>query len=98
MPTELVAFRQLIQEFDVELILKESIHINHPPKDGHGAHIVSIDTTIQEKNITYPIDDKLYKKIINKCWNIADKENINLRQSNTQTVKRLKNNQRFKGT
>jgi IS5 family transposase len=97
-PTELVAFRQRIGEPGVELILKESIRINHPPKDGDGADLVSIDTTVQEKNITYPTDDKLYKKIIIKCWNIADKEDINLRQSYTQTVKKLKNIQRFKGT
>jgi hypothetical protein len=24
----------------------------------------SVDTTVQEKNITYPTDDKLYKKVI----------------------------------
>ena len=33
-PTELVAFRQRIGEPGVELILKESIRINHPPNDG----------------------------------------------------------------
>ena len=79
--TELVAFRQRIGEPGVELILKESIRINQPPNDSDGADTISIDTTVQEKNITYPTDDKLYKKIIIKCWNIADKEDINLRQS-----------------
>lgn len=97
-PTELVAFRQRIGEPGVELILQESIRINKPPKDNDKAELVSIDTTVQEKNITYPTDDKLYKKIIVKCWNIANKESIDLRQSYTQTVKKLKNLQRFKGT
>jgi len=72
-PTELVAFRQRIGEAGAELILKESIRINNKdkPKDKNGITVVSVDTTVQEKNITYPTDDKLYKKIINKCWKIA---------------------------
>lgn len=97
-PTELVMFRQRIGEAGVELILKESIRINEPPdKDDHGI-VVSVDTTVQEKNITYPTDDKLYKKIIKKCWGIAGKEGIDLRQSYTVTVKKLNYLQRFKST
>lgn len=96
-PTELVAFRQRIGEAGVELILKESIRINDPGDDDLGA-VVSIDTTVQEKNITYPTDDKLYKKIIKKCWKIADRENILLRQSYVRTVKKLGHQQRFKNT
>src|SRR3954447_21344377 len=81
-PTELVAFRQRIGEEGVELILKESIRINEPPDSSNsGGTVVSVDTTVQEKNITYPTDDKLYKKIIKKCWIIADKESIDLRPS-----------------
>ena len=60
--------------------------------------MVSVDTTVQEKNITYPTNDKLYKKIIKKCWAIADKESIDLRQSYIRVVKQLGNLQRFKGT
>lgn len=94
----MIAFRQRIGEPGVELILQESIRVNKPPKDNDEGELVSIDTTVQEKNITYPTDDKLYKKIIVKCWNIANKESIDLRQSYTQTVKKLKNIQRFKRT
>jgi transposase, IS5 family len=97
-PTELVAFRQRIGEEGVELILKESIRVNEPPEDKNSEIVVSVDTTVQEKNITYPTDDKLYKKIINKCWKIADKECINLRQSYTQVIKKLSNEQRFRHT
>jgi IS5 family transposase len=96
--TELVAFRQRIGEPGVELILQESIRVNEPPEDGNDAMVISVDTTVQEKNITYPTDDKLYKKIIKKCWIIAGKESIDLRQSYTRVVKRLGNLQRFKGT
>jgi len=96
--TELVAFRQRIGEPGVELILQESIRVNEPPEDGNDGTVVSVDTTVQEKNITYPTDDKLYKKIIKKCWIIADKESIDLRQSYTRVIKKLSNLQRFKGT
>lgn len=97
-PTELVAFRQRIGEPGVELILKESIRVNDPPDNGKSGIVLSADTTVQEKNITYPTDDKLYKKIIKKCWIIANKESIDLRQSYTRTVKKLSNEQRFKHT
>ena len=94
-PTELVAFRKRIGEEGVELILKESIRINEPPDDA-GKTVVSIDTTVQEKNITYPTDDKLYKKIIRKCWKIAEESGTALRQSYVRTVKKLSTIQRFK--
>lgn len=98
-PTELVAFRQRISEVGVELILKESIRVNKSNKDKDDDNtIVSLDTTVQEKNITYPTDDKLYKKIIKKCWIIAGKEAIDLRQSYTATIKKLNYAQRFKNT
>lgn len=91
--TELVEFRKRIGEEGVELILKESIRING--KDGDDDNL-SGDTTVQEKNISYPTDDKLYKKIIVKCQKIAEEENIELRQSYKFTVKKLRNIQRFK--
>jgi IS5 family transposase len=97
-PTELIAFRGRIGESGVELILPESIRVNDPPEDNNEGIVVSVDTTVQEKNITYPTDDKLYKKIIKKCWKIADKESIDVRQSYTKTFKKLSNQQRFKST
>jgi IS5 family transposase len=91
--TELVEFRKRIGEEGMELIFKESIRING--KDGQ-QDTLSADTTVQEKNITFPTDDKLCKKIISKCRAIAEKEMIELRQSYTQTVKKLSIVQRFK--
>jgi len=91
--TELVEFRKRIGEEGVELILKESIRVNG--KDGKGGTL-SADTTVQEKNITYPTDDKLYKKIIHKCQKMADKEQVQLRQSYKYIVKKLSVVQRLK--
>ena len=91
--SELVHFRNRIGEEGVELILKESIRVNG---DDSGDVHVSVDTTVQEKNITFPTDDKLYKKIINKCWSIAEQEDLPVRQSYTRTLKKLSFDQRFR--
>lgn len=91
--SELVHFRHRIGEKGIELILQESIRVNG--NDGNDPH-VSVDTTVQEKNITYPTDDKLYKKIIKKCQAIAVQEHLPVRQSYTRTLKKLSINQRFR--
>ncbi len=50
---------------------------------------VLADTTVQEKNITYPTDAKLLCKIIEKCTAIASDEGMKLRQSYKRTVRKL---------
>ena len=91
--SELVHFRNRIGTEGIELILKESIRING--KDGEQQDATT-DTTVQEKNITYPTDAKLHRKIIKRCIAIADKENIELRQSYTRTLRKLLMEQRFR--
>lgn len=93
--TELVEFRKRIGESGIELIFKESIRINGKDADDDN---LSGDTTVQEKNITYPTDDKLYKKIIVKCQSIASRESLILRQSYKFTIKKLSALQRFRKT
>lgn len=90
--SELVHFRNRIGVQGIELILKESIRING--KDGEEENI-SADTTVQEKNITFPTDNKLHRKIIEKCRQIAQKEGIILRQTYTRTLKKLLLDMRF---
>lgn len=91
--SELVHFRNRIGEKGIELIFKESIRVNG--KDGKEDQATT-DTTVQEKNITYPTDNKLHRKIIKKCVAIADKQGIELRQSYRCTLKRLLMDQRFR--
>lgn len=91
--SDLVHFRNRIGEQGIELIFKESIRVNG--KDG-GEQEATTDTTVQEKNITYPTDNKLHRKIIKKCVGIASSEGIELRQSYTRTVKKLLMEQRFR--
>jgi IS5 family transposase len=90
-PTELVEFRKRIGEAGAELIFKESIRIN-----GKDADDDTLSGDIQEKIIAYPTDDKLYKKIITKCQQIAIKESLELRQSYKFTVNILSTVQHFK--
>ena len=91
--SELVHFRHRIAEEGVELILKQSIRVNG---DDAGDSQLSVDTTVQENNITFPTDDKLYKKIIHKCWGIAESQGLPLRQSYSRTLKKLSLEQRFR--
>ncbi|MHB8603601.1 MAG: IS5 family transposase, partial [Nitrosotalea sp.] len=91
--SELVHFRNRIGEEGIELIFKESIRING--KDGQEQEAVT-DTTVQEKNITYPTDNKLHRKIIKKCISIAQREGIELRQTYSRTLKKLLREQRFR--
>ena len=91
--TELIKFRQRIGEQGAEVILKASV-------DLFGARAVQekevlIDTTVQEKNITFPTDVKLQKKIIEKCRKIARNEGIRLRQVYRRELKQLMIDQRF---
>ena len=91
--SELVHFRRRIGESGIELILKESIRINGNDSNDSTS---SIDTTVQEKNITFPTDSKLHRKIIDKCKKIAEKENLPVRQSYTRTLKKLSLDQCFR--
>lgn len=94
-PSDLVHFRNRIGGKGVEKILEVSVKIQ-PEKDKRRAmKMVSLDTTVQEKNITYPTDVKLRKKIIEQCQKIAKEQGIQLRQSYKRIVKRLMLMQRF---
>jgi IS5 family transposase len=91
--SELVHFRKRIGESGIELIFKESIRING---DDSNDQDVNADTTVQEKNITFPTDAKLHKKIINKTLKIVQDEQLPIRQRYTRTLKKLSVAQRFR--
>lgn len=91
-PSDLTYFRNRIGEKGVEKIFEQSIKLFG--KVALEKEVV-IDTTVQEKNITYPIDAKLYRKIIETCHKIAESEQIKLRRSYSRTVKKLILAQRF---
>jgi len=86
-PSEFVHFHKRIGEVGAQKILKLSISL-FDTREVHEKEVL-IDTTVQEKNITFPTDSKLHKKIIEGCRKIAEKEGILLRQSYKRTVKQL---------
>ncbi len=90
-PTDLVHFRKRIGKEGLEKIFKVSIDLHG--KSSLEKEVV-IDTTVQEKDITYPTDVKLHKKIIDKCVKIATSEKITLRQSYKRISKQLVIDQR----
>jgi len=94
-PSDFVHFRNRIGEEGAQKILKLSISL-FDSKEVNEKEVL-IDTTVQEKNITFPTDSKLHKKIIEGCRKISEKENIKLRQRYTRIVKQLMIEQRFRG-
>lgn len=105
--SELVHFRKRIKEEGMELILKESIRVNlsiedsrrsgKDKRDGKDGQTAFIDTTVQEKNVTFPTDSKLLNKVIAYCRKVASREHTHVRQSYGRELKRLKQAQRFRG-
>ena len=57
---------------------------------------VVVDTTVQEKNITHPTDTKLARKIIERCWKLADENEVKLRRRYGKEVKRRLTARRFR--
>jgi|HubBroStandDraft_1064217.scaffolds.fasta_scaffold118933_2 IS5 family transposase len=93
-PSDLVHFRHRIGEAGMQMILAVSIHL-HGPKGGEKE--VMIDTTVQEKNVTYPTDTKLYRKVIVRCWKLADRQDIRLRRRYRKEVRKCLLAQRGRG-
>lgn len=79
--SELVHFRKRIGESGMELILAESIRINTKDDDRDHYDTAFIDSTVQEKNVTYPTDAKLHKKMVKKVLSLVRPLNLPLRQS-----------------
>jgi transposase, IS5 family len=92
-PTDLVHFRKRIGEEGVNHLLKMSIELHQSKVEG--ATEVITDTTVQEKNITFPTDNKLNLKSIEKLLKIAKREGLSLKQTFQKEIKELKVALRF---
>jgi IS5 family transposase len=92
-PTEFVKFRKRIGAEGAEKLLKLSIKLfGNEAKEKE----VLVDSTVQEKNITYPTDSKLHHRIIKNVNKIADESGIKLRQTYKRISKQLLIDQRFR--
>ena len=83
-PSEFVHFRKRLKERGLEFILSQSVAL-HPGAKSEKE--VQIDTTVMEKNISFPTDAKLAKKVIDKCTKIAEKEIVQQRQTYKRVAK-----------
>ena len=94
-PSDLVHFRKRIGETGVEKIFQASVAL-------HGEESlereVVIDTTVQEKNITFPTDTKLRVKAMSRCWKLAAEEGLSLRRSYRRELKKILRIIRFNKT
>ncbi|MAE08341.1 MAG: IS5/IS1182 family transposase [Bacteroidetes bacterium] len=91
-PSDMVHFRKRIGEEGAEKIFQLSVQTR---KKEIRTKDVLIDTTAQEKNITYPTDAKLLIRVIQQCNKIAKLESIIQRQTYKRTMKKLLLKQRF---
>jgi IS5 family transposase len=89
-PTTLVKWRQRVGEKGVEKLLTETLNL--AKREGlltsRQARRVNVDTTVQEKAITYPTDAKLYTKMLFKLVDAAKERNIVLRQTYVRVSKK----------
>lgn len=89
-PSEFVHFRKRLGETGLEMVLSYTVKLHaEAAKDKE----VLVDTTVQEKNITYPTDTKLAKRIIDKCVKRAKAEGVSLRRTYKKELKQLMKDQ-----
>jgi IS5 family transposase len=82
-PTSMTRWRKRVGADRLEELLQETIAL--AKREGHVSQRdlerVTVDTTVQEKNITYPTDSKLMYRSIQKLVKAAQSRSIKLRQS-----------------
>jgi transposase, IS5 family len=94
-PSDFVHFRKRIGEDGMKRIFQESIHLFSKDEIKQEVKEVRIDTTVQEKNITFPTDRKLYGKVIKYCLRIAEKEGLQLKRTYPREIKKFLDALRF---
>ncbi len=74
----------------LEILLAESLRIAHDTGALKKRDLarVTVDTTVQPKNVTFPTDAKLLNKAIQELGKLAKRHDVKLRQSYTRVAKR----------
>ena len=94
-PSDFVHFRKRIGEEGMQTIFKQSIIIFGAEKLKKAVKEVRVDTTVQEKNITFPTDRKLYTRVLEHCRKIAKEEGVQFKRTYTRKIKHLQYQLRF---
>ena len=94
-PSDFLHFRHRIGPEWMKKIFKQSIDLYDKDFIRREVKEVRVDTTVQEKNITFPTDRKLTEKVIEHCKRIARKEGIKLTCTYGWEIKKLKHQLRF---
>jgi IS5 family transposase len=94
-PSDFVHFRHRIGPEGMKKIFKQSIDLFDRDFIRREVREVRVDTTVQEKNITFPTDRKLTEKVIEHCKRIAKKEDIKLKRTFGREIRKLKQQLRF---
>jgi IS5 family transposase len=89
-PTSMTKWRQRVGEERLTLMLQATVSVAVQEKYVRKSELkhVNVDTTVQEKNITYPTDSKLLWKAIDKLGKAAQARGIPLRQSYRRVAKK----------
>jgi IS5 family transposase len=82
-PSSMSRWRKRLDASGVEALLEETIALGLKTEtiDKKDLKKAIVDTTVQEKNITYPTDSKLYKKGIDLIVKAAEELELSLKQS-----------------
>lgn len=94
-PSDFVHFRHRIGHEGMEKIFRQSIDLFGTDFIRKEVKEVRVDTTVQEKNITFPTDRKLYEKAIEHCKKIAQSQGLKLKRTYTREIKKIKYQLRF---
>lgn len=89
-PSSLSRWRTRVGAARLELLLQETVDLAKRQKQVSPSDLarVTVDTTVQEKNITHPTDAKLLHTAIRKLVQAATERGLRLRQSYRRVAKR----------
>lgn len=90
-PSTMSRWRRRIQEAGVEELLKETIQAGLRLQIIKPSELkrVNVDTTVQEKEVRFPTDARLYDRMRQRLVKAAKQEGVRLRQSYVRVGKRL---------
>ena len=90
-PTSMTKWRNRLGENNLQKLLETTIETGFKTKTIQRKSLkkVNVDTTVQEKNIAYPTDIRLYYRLIDYLVRLAKSQCIQLKQTYLRVGKRL---------